>query len=347
MMIRQDAADNHGPAPDPAELDARAADAVGELCRGAAPGTVDLDVPLSRLTTFRIGGPASAVARVQTADDARRFLDFSGERGIGAVCLGGGSNVLADDNGFCGLILRMEIGTLDFGPGTVRAGAGLVFDDLVVRSLEEGRPAFAYASGIPGSLGGAVVGNAGCYGHEIGESVLEATVLRADGRIETVGPADLGFVYRSSALKGKRDILLDVLLRAEPGDTTDAERLRAEHLADRRRKHPVDEPCAGSYFQNLPAEPPGGRRRAAGALLDALGARGWRVGDAAVFAKHANIIVNLGRARCSDVLALAARMKEAVATAHGERLSEEVRHLSRYRAWDGFTVDTDAPRPDL
>jgi UDP-N-acetylmuramate dehydrogenase len=167
--------------------------------------------------------------------------------------------------------------------------------------------------------------------------VLEATLLNPDGSIERVGPDALGFRYRNTDLKGGDALLLDVLLRAEPGDTTAAAAEREEHLADRRRKHPVDEPCAGSYFQNLPPARPGERRRAAGALLDRLGARGWREGGAAVYEKHANIIVNLGGATCRDVLTLAARMKAAVLKEFGEELVEEVRHLPRHKTVGGFS----------
>lgn len=324
-MHRQDVPDNRR------DLEARTADAVRDLRSSVGDDAVTPEAPLAPLTTFRIGGPASGLARVRTSDDARRFLEFSRRREIDTLCLGGGSNLLVDDNGYCGLILRMENTDLAFEAGTVRAGAGLDFDDLIARCLTEGRPGFAFASGIPGSLGGAVAGNAGCYGHEIGEFVLEATLLRPDGRLETVGPEALDFRYRDTALKGGDSLLLDVLLRAESGDVTAGAAEREERLADRRRKHPTTEPCAGSYFRNLPPAESGGRRRAAGALLDEVGARGWREGDAAVYGKHANIIVNLGRARCSDVLALAERMKAAVRERFGVDLREEVSHLPRYR----------------
>lgn len=305
-----------------------AAEAVAELRRGAGGALVRPGEALADRTTFRIGGPAAGVCPVQTPDDARRFLEFAAARGLPSVCLGGGSNVLADDAGFPGLVLLMSGTHVRSGSGAVRVGAGLGFDALVARCLEDGRPGLAFASGIPGSVGGAVVGNAGCYGHEIGEFVTEAVVLRPDGRTEVLGPEDLGFAYRTSRLKGADLILLEVELRLERGDAHAGAAEREERLADRRRKHPVTEPCAGSWFQNLPPLEPGGRRRAAGLLLDELGARGWREGDAAVYAKHANIIVNLGRAGSLDVLRLADRMREAVHERYGVLLEPEVRHLT-------------------
>lgn len=321
-----------------------AAEAVADLRRTAAGADVVPDAELSAWTSFRIGGPAAGLCPVHTPDDARRFLDFASERDLPFVCLGGGSNVLADDGGFPGLVLHMCGTHLELGSGGVVVDAGLGFDALVEQALDAGRPGLAFASGIPGTVGGAVVGNAGCYGHEIGEFVVEALVLDIEGRLERLGPEDLAFAYRDSALKGGRSLLLRTVLDLPRGDRNedlrDALAERAAHLADRERKHPVDEPSAGSFFRNLPPAAPGGRRRAAGALLDALGAREWREGDAAVFHKHANIIVNLGRARCNDVLRLAERMRRAVREAHGVELRREVLHL----AADGFASE-DSPAP--
>ncbi len=300
---------------------------------------VTAGVPLSRLTTFRIGGPAGLLCPVENVEQARRFLDFAAHHELPWTCLGGGSNILADDSGFAGLVLHVRTRGLEVGGDTVRAGAGWGFDDLVAATLEAGLTGLEFASGIPGTVGGAVVGNAGCYGREIGELLLEATVLRPDGRVEVLGPGDLAFGYRTSALKGRPDVILDVLLRLERGDLAAATSVRATHLADRARKHPSwDEACAGSYFQNLPPRVAGERRRAAGVLLEQVGAKQMHEGPAMVYPKHANIIVNAGGATSVQVLRLAARMKAAVAERFGETLTEEVRHL----VTPGASSDPDA-----
>ena len=132
--------------------------------------------------------------------------------------------------------------------------------DLVLSGVNRGHNV-AEDTLYSGTVGGAIVGNAGCYGHEIGEFLVEATVLRRDGRIQTLGPEDFAFAYRTSALKERGDIVLELALQLARGDLAEASRVRAEHLADRRRKHPWDIPCAGSYFQNLPPAAPGERRR--------------------------------------------------------------------------------------
>jgi UDP-N-acetylmuramate dehydrogenase len=300
-------------------------DLAAELAASGA--SVALAQPLAELTTFRIGGPAALVGSVKNVDDASRFLEFADQRELPWACLGGGSNILGDDAGFDGLVLKVETTAFEVQHETIRVGAGWDFDRLIAASLDAGLVGLEFASGIPGTVGGAIVGNAGCYGHEIGEFLVEATVLRRDGRIQTLGPEDFAFAYRTSALKERGDIVLELALQLARGDLAEASRVRAEHLADRRRKHPWDIPCAGSYFQNLPPAAPGERRRAAGMLLDQAGARAMREGDAEVYEKHANIIVNRGRATSADVLRLAARMKQAVRDRFGEHLLEEVRHL--------------------
>jgi UDP-N-acetylmuramate dehydrogenase len=297
-------------------------------------GQVQLACPLSGLTTLRIGGPAGLVCAVENIDAARRFLDLAAGHGLPWTCLGGGSNVLADDSGYAGLIMLVRTRELEVRGDTVRVGAGWDFDAVIAETLRQGLTGLEFASGIPGTVGGALVGNAGCYGHEIGEFLVEATVLRTDGRLEILGPADLGFAYRTSALKGRGDVVLDLVLALERGDVAAAAALRAEHIADRRRKHPWDQPSAGSYFKNLPPPRPGERRQAAGALLEAVGAKDMRVGGAAVFPRHANIIINTGDATAADVLTLADRMRQAVRQRFGVDLEPEVRHL----------VDPDASR---
>ncbi len=313
--------DNPAPA-DPDQI--RSAIAV---LAAANPGIVEIDAPLAEFTTFRIGGPALGMIRVRTPAEAQKFLKTASELKIPVAFIGGGSNLLIDDRGFCGLALKMEIVDVEFAGDIVTAGAGLPFDTLIARCLDEGLVGLEFASGIPGSLGGAVVGNAGCYGHEIGEFLVSVTVLHPDGTVATAGPGDLDFGYRHSALKENDDLLLTATLKLGHGDVAAAKAVRAEWIAERSVKHPVTDPCAGSYFKNLEPSEPGGRRRAAGEFLDRAGVHGMQVGGAAVYQKHANIIINTGNATSADVLELAERMKRAVQAEFGIELVPEVRYL--------------------
>ena len=288
---------------------------------------VQRSVPLNSLTTLQVGGPAALLCPVFNPEQALRFQALALDRQIPFFILGGGSNVLADDRGFRGLILHVSTENLDRKGDTVRAGAGLSFDGLIQRTLDLGLTGLEFASGIPGTLGGALVGNAGCYGHEIGEFLVEALLLRPDGRLETVGPEEFGFRYRETDLRETGTVVLEAVLRLRRGDVDQAVNLRREKILDRRTKHPVDLPSAGSWFRNLAAAEPGGRRRAAGVLLEQAGAKGMSEGNARVFDNHANMIINNGGATSADVLKLAARMKNAVQEKFGVHLVEEVRYL--------------------
>ncbi len=282
---------------------------------------------LRQATTLQVGGPADLFCPARTTDQAQRFQELAAEADLPLFILGGGSNILADDEGFRGLVLRIE--TTDFQPrGTlVTVGAGLGFDDLIHRTLQEGLCGLEFASGIPGTVGGAVMGNAGCYGHEIGEFIREAVTLGPDGRVRRRGPEDFGFRYRATDLRESGEILLEVVLELERADTAAAGEIRREHLADRARKHPGDVPSAGSWFRNLPPPQPGDRRVAAGRLLEEVGAKDFVEGDARVFPKHANMIINAGRATSAQVRALASRMRQAVWDRFEVRLIQEVRYL--------------------
>jgi len=288
---------------------------------------VRADVPLCELTTLRVGGPAALLCPVRNADDARRFQELAHHHGLDHTVLGGGSNILAADAGYGGLILRVATTDFRVAGDRVTAGCGLDFDDLITRTLAAGLTGLEFASGIPGSLGGALVGNAGCYGHEIGELLEEALVLTPAGNLERLGPEAFGFRYRGTDLRATGHLVLEARLRLGRSDLHAAGKMRDLHLADRLAKHPVDQPSAGSWFRNLPPPAPGERRRAAGALLEQVGAKEMREGGAAVFPGHANIIVNTGGATAVQITRLARRMQEAVRTRFAVELVEEVRRL--------------------
>jgi len=297
------------------------------LLPGGLRACVERGVPLRDLTTLQVGGPAALVCPAHNPEQARRFHEAALRSGLPWFVLGGGSNVLADDRGFSGVVMRVAGQACEMRGDVVTAAAGLGFDELIARTLRAGLTGLEFASGIPGTLGGALAGNAGCYGHEIREFVRQATVLTGDGDLVQVGCDDFGFRYRGTALRDAGSVVLEVVLQLSHGDVESACEERQAHLADRLAKHPVHEPSAGSWFRNLEPAEPGGRRQAAGALLEQVGAKAMREGDAAVFPRHANIIVNLGRAGSGDVRRLAARMRDAVRDRFGVTLEEEVRYL--------------------
>jgi UDP-N-acetylmuramate dehydrogenase len=299
-----------------------------DRCPAEMRDKVMLGHSLARLTTLKVGGPAAVVCPVGTLDEARRFQEICHEIQAPCYILGAGSNVLAPDAGFSGVILKIALQDFQLKDDRVQVGAGLDFDTMIELSLNEGLTGLEFASGIPGTLGGALVGNAGCYGHEIGEFLEEAVILRADGRLETVGPEAFGFTYRHTQLRETGDLVLQATLCLRRGDIHEAGRTREEKIADRLRKHPGDLPSAGSWFRNLPPDGPDARRRAAGQLLEQAGAKSMSEGDARVFHKHANMIINTGSATSMQVRTLADRMAQAVEKKFGVKLVEEVRTLT-------------------
>ncbi|MGB9893276.1 MAG: UDP-N-acetylmuramate dehydrogenase, partial [Candidatus Saccharicenans sp.] len=200
---------------------------------------------------------------------------------------------------------------------------GTRLSELVSQSVSDSLTGLEFLAGIPGTVGGAVYGNAGAFGQAIGEQVIEVTVLEANGLEVALSQESLGFDYRHSALKNDHKIILKVRLKVESGSKAVIRKKIEKYLEQRSRKHPPgDTACAGSFFKNPVL--PGGRKIPAGQLLEQAGARGMRVGQAAVYPDHCNFIINLGQATCQDVLTLAAELKEKVWKNSGLRLEEEV-----------------------
>jgi UDP-N-acetylmuramate dehydrogenase len=294
--------------------------------------------PLRHHTAFRIGGPADFFFAGQTPDQMVAALRVAHECKVPVFLLGGGSNLLVSDEGFRGLVLRNACDEVEFDGSAVHAGCGTDFLDLILKCRDHGLSGLEFAAGIPGSVGGALYGNAGCYGDDIGSYTIECTHVDLEGaRVETRPASWYEFGYRDSRLKRDPRVLLTALLQLKPGDPAASQKEIDEKLEIRRVKHPQwrVEPTAGSYFKNLPPDwqmpgaklSPGTRRVAAGQLLDECDCRGLRVGDAMVFAKHANIIVNAGHATARDVLELAAEMKRRVREKFAIELEEEVMFL--------------------
>ena len=300
--------------------------------------------PMRHHTTFRIGGPAEYFVAPTTPDDLVRALQAAHAAGIEVHLVGGGSNLLVSDAGLSGLTVVNRCADIEFDGRAAQVGGGADFLGFIESCRDRSLAGLAYASGIPGSVGGAVYGNAGCYGQDIGTRMLEATIATLDGvRVRTERREWFEFGYRDSRLKREAHALVSCVIELEPGDRAAIQSEMEEKLQIRRVKHPQwrVEPTAGSYFKNLPPgfqvpglpHSPGTHRIPAGALLDQCECRGLRVGDAMVFEKHANILVNAGHATATDVLSLAEIMKARVRERFGVELEEEVMFLG--------------PRPDL
>ncbi len=293
--------------------------------------SIETGVPLSAHTSFGIGGPAAGFVVVDEVETFADILRVSRELNIEPLVLGGGTNLLVSDEGFNGLVIKIDFQKLEFHEQTpvVRVGAGVPASRLIEALIDKGYAGLEFAAGLPGTVGGAIAGNAGCFGGTLSDRLVGSTIVDASGRVMNVQDKDwFGFEYRRSNLSSHGAVLVDMVFDLSEGDKNALREKADECLQVRATRHPSKgTKTAGSYFKNLPPLAPGERRRAAGALLDRAGAHGQSVGDAAVFEKHANIIVNRGAATARDVLALAAKMKGLVKEKFDVTLEEEVRFV--------------------
>ncbi|HDI59839.1 MAG TPA: UDP-N-acetylmuramate dehydrogenase [Desulfobacteraceae bacterium] len=289
------------------------------------------DEMLAPWTWMKVGGPAEFLVEVERIEDLVAAHAICRRSKAPFTLLGDGSNVLIDDDGLAGLVVINRVAHLDWDDKKrqVIAGAGFSLDQLVEAVSSRGWGDLTFAAGIPGTVGGALAGGAGAYGRLLAEMVCAARVLAPDGTVDDLPVAALGVRYRDSDILRRGQILLEIIFGGFQAASTAclAERIVAIK-ADRALKHPPSHlPCAGSFFKNLPPPAPGVSRIAAGLLLDRCGAKGLRQGGAAVFDRHANIIVNTGGATAADILALADQMARLVHCRHGVRLEPEVRYL--------------------
>lgn len=290
---------------------------------------IKTQVPLCRYTTFNIGGPADLFSRADSITALQEAVQYCRERNIPFFLLGGGSNLLIDDRGIRGMAIKNQLKGIRRKGNSLVIKSGEKLSGVVEFAQKESLSGLEFASGIPGTIGGAVYGNAGAYGKNIGEILKKARIIRRDtGKMEETGPEYFDFQYRWSRLKITGDVLVEVTLELKPGDG-EAVRMEIDRiLAERVGKHPDKSwGCAGSYFKNLPPDKPGLRRTAAGKLLDEAGARGMTCGCAKVFPGHANFLTNPGGATCEQVLELAEILKKKVKEKFGVELEEEVLYV--------------------
>ena len=288
-----------------------------------APERIIPRAPMARYTTFRVGGPADVLVNIADSREIATALRAAKHAGVKATIIGNGSNLLVRDGGIRGLVIRIagECNSIRREGNTLYAKAGISMSAAAQFALSEGLSGLAEMAGIPGTLGGGVIMNAGAYGGELSQVVTRVdAVTLTDGKPVSFEGDKLGFSYRHSAMMDANVIVTDVVLELTPGDP-DAIRARMDECSRaRREKQPLNFPSAGSTFKR-----PAGLFAAK--LIDDCGLRGLRIGDAQVSEKHAGFVVNLGSATASDILALMDEIKARVFDATGVTLEPEVRIL--------------------
>jgi UDP-N-acetylmuramate dehydrogenase len=286
---------------------------------------VQFDIPLSRHTSLRVGGPAGAIAAPADRDELAQLLEFCSRHGIPHAVLGSGFNAIAPDSGFAGVVIRMNSWRrLEAeAEGRLRAEAGVSHAQITNFCIERGLSGLEFTCGIPGSVGGWIAMNAGIPEREMKDVVLEVEVMAANGAAPRALRRDeLDFAYR--ALRGLSDgaVILSALFDVRAGSSgrvkAEVERL----LAKRSGAQPLNRPSCGSVFKNPPGD-------FAGRLIESVGLKGRRIGGAEISQLHANFITNLGGATAGDVQALIEEAQKQVYDATGIRLLPEVRILGR------------------
>lgn len=308
--------------------------------------------PMSKHTNFRIGGPAKWFVEIRSLDELEHVLDVAYENRLATFVFGGGSNMLVSDSGFDGIAIKMAMRTYDIQGTWVRADAGVLSSGLARATANAGLKGLTWAISLPGTIGGGVRGNAGCFGGEMRDRLVSVQVLR-QGFTGALAPSsqvielsrdDLAFGYRESAIKHSDDIVLSATFELEEGNTRELKIDLDDKLMKRKTLQPLDVGSAGCLFKNyevhddeesqrlearldLPPEMKSARKISAGWLIDKLGLKGFQIGGAKVSEMHGNFVVNTGSATADEVVQLIALIKTRARNEFGIQLREEVQYV--------------------
>jgi UDP-N-acetylmuramate dehydrogenase len=295
------------------------------------------NIVLAKYTSYKIGGPADYFIRIKNREELMNAFNFASNNSLPTFILAGGSNVLFSDEGFRGIVIKIENKELKVEGNEILAGAGILMNNLVSKSIEHGLAGLEWASGLPGTIGGAVRGNAGCFNGEIKDIIKEVDAVTRNGEVRSYKNADCNFDYRESIFKHNNEIIMSATFKLRPGNREKLKAIAFDHIKYRQMKHKL--PSCGSVFKNCPLDliPKEIRERfkdkiktdpfpviPSGVLTAACGLVGKTIGGAKITEEHANIIVNFNNASASDIIELINLAKENVRQKFDVELQEEV-----------------------
>lgn len=284
-----------------------------------------IDEPMKRHTTFRIGGPADYFIIPEGIKEVKDVVTLCRQEKMPYYIMGNGSNLLVGDKGYRGVIIQIykNMNVITVTGSTVTAQAGALLSKVAGAAYESGLAGFEFASGIPGTIGGAVMMNAGAYGSEMKDRILSATVLTDENEVRILGKEELELGYRTSVIARKGYLVLTVELGLEAGDQREIKK-QLDILKDERvSKQPLEYPSAGSTFKR----PEG---HFAGKLIQDSGLKGFQVGGAQVSEKHSGFVINKDQATAADVVSLMEQVREKVYQQFGVSLEPEVKRLGDF-----------------
>ena len=296
-----------------------------KFCQVLGKEQVLFEEPMKSHTTFRIGGPAEVFIMPKSVKQVQMAVKICQEEQIPYFILGNGSNLLVSDRGYRGVIIQMDrnMGEIQVEGTEIQVAAGALLSSIAVAARRESLTGFEFAGGIPGTLGGAVVMNAGAYGGEIKDVLKEVTVMDGDGKIFTLPASELEMGYRTSIIKTAGYLVLSARITLSRGKEEDIKARTRELSEMRTQKQPLDYPSAGSTFKR----PEG---YFAGKLIMDSGLRGYSVGGAMVSEKHCGFVINKGNATAEDVVSLMKHVTEVVQEKYGVTLEPEVKFLGEF-----------------
>ncbi len=297
-------------------------DFAAEIKNAIPPERLLIDEPMSKHTTFQIGGPADFLLFPASPEEIATVLKLAKQFAVPVTVLGNGSNVLVLDSGIRGLVIKFgsDMGYIRHSETTVFAGAGALLADVSKYAAQAKLTGFEFAIGIPGSIGGAVFMNAGAYEGEMSQVVQAVTAVCSNGEIKRFTEDELKFAYRHSAFQDNGCFICEVELALADGEDNSIRGRIDDYTTKRQSKQPIEMPSAGSTFKR----PQG---HFAGTLIEQAGLKGTCVGGAQVSTKHAGFIINAGGATAKDVLQLISKVQESVYRQFGVSLHPEVRVL--------------------
>lgn len=261
------------------------------------------DEPMSKHTSFKIGGKADFYVTAQTIEEIKWVVEVSNSNNIPLTIVGNGTNLLVLDNGIRGIVLRPNLTNIEIDETTVTVGAGALLTMVSKKVADYGLKGLEFAYGIPGTIGGALRMNAGAYGGEMKDVVQQTTYMDKRGKVYSI--TDHEFTYRNSIFSRMDVIILETTIKLEKGEIEEIKENMKQHMESRKANQPLDMPNAGSTFKR-------GEDFITAQLIDGAGLKGYSIGDAEVSTKHAGFVVNKGTATASDILELVDHIQEQV-----------------------------------
>ena len=276
---------------------------------------------MSKYTSFKIGGPAECLIKIKTIEQLKLILKYAKEKNIHVTVIGNGSNILVSDDGIKGIVLKIDIENLEINiekeKVLLKIGSGVKLSWIAQKCLKEEITGFEFASGIPGTIGGAIRMNAGAHGSEMKDVVKTITYIDRDGEIHKINNQQAEFEYRKSLFTNKDYIIIEVEIQLEKGDINKIKEKMTEYANYRKEKQPIEYPSAGSTFKR-------GSDFITAKLIDECGLQGYQLGGAQISEKHAGFIINKKDATAKDVIELMKYTKEQVYNKFGKVIEAEI-----------------------